>query len=43
MDNTPEANLKLFESFSFYYLNVIKSTDKLTFYETKDLLERVNW
>jgi len=42
-NNTPEANSKLFESLSFYYLNVIKSNEKKLLYETKDVLQRINW
>ena len=41
--NTAEANSKLFESISFYYLNVIKFNDKNLLYESTDVLQRVTW
>lgn len=42
-NNSTEANRKLFETLSFYYLNIIKSQEKDSYYITDDLFTRLNW
>ena len=41
--NNLNLNYKFFETFSFYYLNIIKSDEKVELYETTDVVKRINW